>query len=282
MTSKSQTIALASLIAANAALGGCATAGKLVGAGDDRALAAKEAKADKAAAKDEEKVSLKIDKKARAAIEKEDILTQMTFWAREQGMHPDDVVAAQKFSEVLRKGGRADRAAEVASQALDRNPDNRELLRALGLALVSSGRSGEALRPLALLCKSDAKDYKARSALGVALDDQGRYEEARQAYKEALAIKPDDVGVLTNLGVSYLATGDTAKAEQVLRQAAALPDAGPETRQNLALAVGLQGRFAEAEQLQKVDLPPALVANNMAYIRGLLSDGRRWDDLKKR
>jgi Flp pilus assembly protein TadD len=132
-----------------------------------------------------------------------------------------------------------------------------------------------------MLAQTDPKDWRARSALGVALDEQGRYEDARQVYKEALAIKADDPGVLTNLGVSYLVAGDAPTAEKLLRQAAALPSAPPETRQNLALAVGLQGRLDEAEQLQKVDLPPALVANNMSYLRGLITDDRRWGDTRK-
>ena len=222
-----------------------------------------------------------IDKRARAAIEKEDILTQMTFWAREVGMHPNDRTAALKFSEVLRKGGSADRAVEVASAALD-TQSGRQGFAAARWRWRSSAL-GAAPRPCARwqqLCAADAKDYRARSALGVALDDQGRFDEARDAYRQALAIKADDPASLTNLGVSYLLTGEAAKAEGVLRQAAMLPNAGPETRQNLALAIGLQGRFSEAEQLEKVDLPPALVANNMSFIRGLLTDDRRWDDLK--
>jgi Flp pilus assembly protein TadD len=274
--------AVAGLIAAQILVSGCASVGGAHGlglkGGSAKAAAQKRADAQDAAPNSREQA--RIDKRARADIEHEDILTQMTFWAREQAIHPDDAETALKFSEVLRKGGRADRAAEIAGQALERTPDNRGLLRAYGLALIGSGRSGEALRPLALLCEADPKDARARTALGVALDEQGRFDEARQAYREALAIKADDVATLTDLGVSYLLTGDAAKAENVLRQAAALPAAGPETRQNLALAVGLQGKFGEAEQLQRVDLPEALVANNMAYLRSLLTDGRRWGDVR--
>ncbi len=223
----------------------------------------------------------KIDKTARAAVEREELLTQMTFWAGEYAAFPDDFEAAEKFAEVLRKAGRADRAVEVAGGALERAPGNIGLTRTYGLALLASGRSAEALRPLATLSQLDPTDWRALSALGVALDEQGRYEEARRAYKEALAIKADEPSVLTNMGVSYLLGGDAVTAEKLLRQASALPTAPAEARQNLALAVGLQGRFEEAEQLQKVDLPPALVANNMAYLRGLITDDRRWGDTRK-
>ncbi len=220
-----------------------------------------------------------IDHAARAAIGRKDILAQMMYWAGEHEAHPEDAEATVGFAEALRKGGRSARAVEVAAEGLARFPDDRRLLRTLGLSLIASKRSGEALRPLTTLADADPQDWRVRSAIGVALDEQGRFEEARARYREALAIKPDEPGVLTNLGVSHLMTGEAPQAEAFLRQAAALAGAGAETRQNLALAVGLQGRFAEAEQLQRVDLPPALVANNMAYLRGLLTDARRWDDL---
>jgi Flp pilus assembly protein TadD len=79
--------------------------------------------------------------------------------------------------------------------------------------------------------------------------------------------------------VSYILAGDPNAAEPILRPAVALPGAPPEARQNLAIALALTGSFAEAEQLQRVDLPPAQAAANVAYLRGLRSDGRRWGDL---
>lgn len=219
---------------------------------------------------------------SRARIVREDMLTQMAFWAQEYAANPDDIEAARSFSETLRLGGRHERAAQVAGEALGRHAGDAQLLRTLGLAYIGAQRPQEALRPLALAARTDASDWRSRSALGVALDQLGRYAEARRAYEEALAIQPDEPGVLTNMGVSHLMAGEPEQAEQILRQAAALPNAPPAARQNLALAVGLQGRFDEAEQLERIDLPPQLVAENMQYIRGLLSDGRRWSDLGPR
>ena len=74
-------------------------------------------------------------------------------------------------------------------------------------------------------------------------------------------------------------SGEAVEAEAVLRRAAAQPNAPAEARQNLAVAIALQGRFDEAEQIVRIDLPPAQAAANMTYLRGLLSDHRRWDDL---
>jgi Flp pilus assembly protein TadD len=219
------------------------------------------------------------DRHAREQITRQDMLTQMAFWAGEYDTFPNDLEAAQRFADTLRKGGRADRAASVAQEALQRFPQDRSLTLTYGLAQIAARNPQEALRPLALIASLDTHDWRVRSALGAALDQLGRYAEARQAYTEAFAIQPNDPGVLTNMGVSHLMEGDPAAAEPILRQAVAQPNAPAEARQNLAVAIALQGRFDEAQQLERIDLPPATVAANMQYLRGLLSDPHRWGDV---
>jgi len=219
------------------------------------------------------------DRHAREQITRQDMLTQMAFWASEYDTFPNDLEAAQRFAETLRKGGRADRAASVAQEALQRFPQDRSLTLTYGLAQLAARNPQEAIRPLTLVASMDARDWRVRSALGAALDQLDRFTEAREAYNEALVIQPNDPGVLTNMGVSHLMEGDPAAAEPILRQAMAQPNAPAEARQNLAVAVALQGRFDEAQQLERIDLPPATVAANMQYLRGLLSDPHRWGDV---
>jgi Flp pilus assembly protein TadD len=223
-----------------------------------------------------------IDRRAREQVSREDSLTQMAFWAGEYQTFPNDLEAAQRFAEALRKGGRTDRAAQVAGEALGRFPEDRPLLITYGLAQITLGRPQQALRPLTLVAAAEPENWRVRSAMGAALDQLGRFEEARQAYREALALQPNNPRVLTNMGVSHIMAGEPADAEPILRQAVALPGAPAEARQNLAIAVALQGRFDEAEQIERVDLPPAQAAQNIQYLRGLLSDPRRWNDMGRR
>lgn len=222
-----------------------------------------------------------VDRQARQRISREDMLTQMAFWAGEYAAFPNDLEAAQRFSEALRRGGRADRASQVAAEALNRFPEDHPLMTTYGLALVQSDHPQDALRPLALVAQAEPQNWRVRSALGAALDQLNRFDEARRAYQEALAIDPNNARVLTNLGVSHLMAGEPADAEPILRQASAIPNAPPEARQNLAIALALQGRFDEAEQIERIDLPPAQAAENIAYLRSLLADPRRWGDMRR-
>ena len=252
-------------LAALSTLAACATTGEGAGPGDNAQM---------------QSAARPVDRAARQAIGREDMLTQMAFWAGEYQAFPNDLEAAQRFADALRLGGRHDRAAQIAAEALGRFPDDRALMTTYGLAQLAGAHPQEALRPLALIAQAEPENWRVRNALGAALDQLGRFSEARRAYQEALALHPDDANVLTNLGVSHLMAGAPEEAEPILRQATALPGAPAQARQNLAIALALQGRFDEAEQLARVDLPPDAAAANVAYLRALLSDPRRWDELR--
>jgi Flp pilus assembly protein TadD len=255
---------LSAALLALSALAACATTGGATTADESGALAS---------------APRPVDRQARQRIEREDMLTQMAFWAGEYQTFPNDLEAAQRFAEALRKGGRVERAVQISGEAIGRFPEDRALLMTHGLAQIGAGNPQAALRPLAMVAAAEPENWRARSALGAALDQLGRYSDARRAYQEALALQPNDARILTNLGVSHILAGEPGEAEPILRQAAAITRAPPEARQNLAIALALQGRFDEAEQVARVDLPPAQAAANVAYLRGLLSDPRRWDEL---
>jgi Flp pilus assembly protein TadD len=220
-----------------------------------------------------------IDRRAREQVAREDSLTQMAFWAAEYQTFPNDLEAAQRFSEALRRGGRTDRAAQISGEALGRFPEDRQLLTTFGYSAITLGRPQHALRPLALVAAAEPENWRVRSALGAALDQIGRFAEARQAYREALALQPNNPRVLTNMGVSHIMAGEPENAEPILRQAVQQPGAPVEARQNLAISLALQGRFDEAEQIERVDLTPEQAAQNIRYLRSLLSDPRRWNDM---
>ena len=75
-------------------------------------------------------------------------------------------------------------------------------------------------------------------------------------------------------------SNDLTQAEAHMRKALTMIGVTSQMRQNLALVVGLQGRFDEARALLAADLPPDEVEANMAYIRSLLTQQNRWDQIK--
>lgn len=205
----------------------------------------------------------------REAIGDANLVAQATFWAREHENNPGDAEAAANLSNVTRRLGNAERAAQIANQALALAPENVELLRALGAALIENNRAPAAVEPLRRASTIDRRDTRALNLLGVALDQTNQHDAAREVYERAIEIDETNTVALTNLGLSHALSGDPATAETYLRRAAALPGADIRVRMNLALAVALQGRYDEAETIALQDLSPEEAAENMAYIRAM-------------
>ncbi len=213
----------------------------------------------------------------RRAIAEQSLVAQGAFWAEQYENNPADRDSAVAFADISRRLGNPARAATVANQALTLHPEDPDLLRILGAALIEDGRAEAAVGPLERLVARSRDDAHALNVLGAALDSTGRHGDAQTRYREALRLSPDDVAVLTNLGLSYVLAGDPAEGERHLRRAAELPGADARVRANLALSVAVQGRFQEAEAIAQQDLSADEAAANIAYVRAMLSGPRRWE-----
>jgi Flp pilus assembly protein TadD len=184
---------------------------------------------------------------------------------------PKDADAALRYGTALRAAGQRAQAVAVLEQATIAHPDNKALLAGYGRALADNGNFQQAFDVLSRAHTPDDPDWRILSAQGTALDQLGRHDEARQYYASALKIVPEEPLVLSNLGLSYVLSKDLPKAEETLRRAYSRAEADPRVRQNLAFVVGLQGRSAEAESIVKAGRPAAEAAENVAYLRRLLS-----------
>ena len=211
----------------------------------------------------------------REEIKLQDPMTQATFWSLEYEKSPGDVVAATEFAKALRGIGSEQRAAEVASQTLSLAPDNIELLVILGKSLLTSGDPGAAVDVLRRANNLAPDDLTVLGALGVAYDQTGRHREAQAAYRRVLQNDPNSASALSNLGLSLALTGQAEEAETLLRRAVVQPEAGTRERQNLALVLSVQGKFEEARSIGSTDLPDALVDQNIAYFKSMLTPKAR-------
>jgi Flp pilus assembly protein TadD len=206
-----------------------------------------------------------------------DLVAQSRFWMEELRKNPRDTEAALEASTTLRAIGSGDRAVQTAAMGIQVGQNDPRLWTALALALVADQQNEAALQALQKAISLNPRDARLHSSLGVIYDRLERPDLAAGAYQAALALAPGDSAILSNYGISVAMAGDLPRAETLLRQAVQNPIAPPQARQNLALVVGLQGRMTESEALASRDVPPAVAAENIAYLRRMLNGGdSRW------
>jgi Flp pilus assembly protein TadD len=222
----------------------------------------------------------------RAMAHRSPPLAAASFWAREADIDPTDVEAAVGLSQALRAMGNFDEAANALSKVLTANPNNVDGLMELARVQIARNQGFYAIEPARRAQALTPRDWRPVTLLAVAYEQAQRDDEALAAHRQAQALAPNNPTVLSNYAMYLAAHGDAAQAESLLRTAIALPGATIQVRQNLALVLGLQGRLAEAEKIARQDLPPELVANNMAYLRAAngapvpASASRNWDALR--
>jgi Flp pilus assembly protein TadD len=222
----------------------------------------------------------------RQMAQRMDPLARAAFWGREFTRDGADLEAAVGLSQALRALGRNDEALATAQQATIIAPANVEANLELARVAIAMNQGFYAIEPLKKVQGLAPHDWRPVSMLGVALEQAQRDDEALAAHLQAVRLAPESPSALANLGMFYAGHGDPAKAESLLRQAVTKPGADITVRQNLVLLLGLNGRFDEAEKLARQDLPPEMVANNMAYLRAAAATGpsapaaRSWDAMR--
>jgi Flp pilus assembly protein TadD len=222
----------------------------------------------------------------RAEIERLDPLARAAFWAREVDADQTDADARLKLAKALRALGKYEEAGENADQLLVMQPNNYEALLESARDRIAQNHGFYAIDPAQRAAALQPHDWRPISLQAVALEQSDRDSEALAAHQKALAMAPDNPATLSNLGMYYATHGDQAQAEALLRRAADAPGAGAQERQNLALVLGMAGRIDEAERLQRQDLPPQTVSNNLAYLRAATdptpsaASTRTWDSVK--
>jgi Flp pilus assembly protein TadD len=222
----------------------------------------------------------------RAEIERLDPLARAAFWARQVDADQTDTDARLKLAKALRALGKYEEAGENADQLLVVQPTNYEALLESARDRIAQNQGFYAIDTAQRAAALEPHDWRPVSLQAIGLEQSDRDSEALAAHQKALALAPNNPATLSNLGMYYATHGDGAKAEALLRRAVAAPGAGAQERQNLALVLGLEGKIAEAEPLERQDLPPQIVSNNLAYLRAATDpapaagSAHNWDQLK--
>jgi tetratricopeptide (TPR) repeat protein len=150
---------------------------------------------------------------------------------------------------VLREAGREQDAYDVLAEALERMPENVELLYDHAMAAERLDRLDvmeASLRKLISLRPDYAHAY---NALGYTLADRGlRLEEAQALIEKALELSPEDGQILDSMGWVLFRRGQTEQAIEYLEKAwQLLPDA--EIGAHLGEALWHAGRADEARRI---------------------------------
>jgi Flp pilus assembly protein TadD len=218
----------------------------------------------------------------RAEADRLPPLVKAAFWAREVDIDQTDMEARLKLARALRGIDKFDEAMATVDQLLVVQPNNFEALLESARDRIAANKGFYAIEPAQRAEVLAPRDWRPVSLLAVALEQSDRESEALAAHQKAFALAPNNPAAISNLGMYYATHGDPAQAEPLLRKAAGLPGATAQERQNLALVLWMQGRYAEAEQLERQDLPPDQVANNLAYLHASTDGGagHTWESLK--
>ena len=210
----------------------------------------------------------------------EALQASVTYWGKRYRSNDRDPKTALNYGQSLRLLGRNEQALAVLEKLATEQPKDKVVLAAYGKALATMGRFQQALQVLQTAQTPTTPDWRLYSAMGAIYDQTGDFQKARAYYDKALLQAPDAPSVLSNYGLSYLLEGDLVSAENYLRQAAKNPQADSRVRQNLALALGLQGKFGEAEAIASNELSPQQAAENMTYLKQMLSQRNNWNKIK--
>ena len=158
-----------------------------------------------------------------------------------------------------------DDAVEKYQKALEINPDNASVHRALGTALAMQGMLEEARVHFVESIRLEPDVAEAHSKLGVVLQRLGRFQEAIEPCRRAIEIEPEDATPYFTLGLVLLELDRLEEARTYLSQAARLNSDDPSPRVKLAEVLLGEGKPDEAVVHvrsvveQKPDHVPALL-----------------------
>lgn len=162
-------------------------------------------------------------------------------------------------AQLLREANRPADAFDVLDKALERLPNNPELLYDHGMAAERIDKIDVMERSMRKLIELRPDHAHAHNALGYTLADRNmRLDEALKLITRALELLPKDPHIIDSMGWVLYRQGKLVEAEKYLRQAFEIkPEA--EVATHLGEVLWQQGKTAEARKLwqQAMQLDPA-------------------------
>jgi tetratricopeptide (TPR) repeat protein len=137
-------------------------------------------------------------------------------------------------------------AVEDYQRGLEVEPENVELLNAMGFALFQQGKSSEAVVALEKALEVDPKHWKAHNNMALASIELGELELAEAHYRESLAIEPQ-AAIYNDLGFVLERQGMPEEAAEAYAMALELDPESAAAHYNLGASLARGGEYEQAE-----------------------------------
>lgn len=167
---------------------------------------------------------------------------EYTLWADTVKKSPDSAVVQGELGNALLSMGRTDEAIEHHGLAAALAPNDWLILNNFGFALATKGLWDDAITQYrtALLLGPLAED-RIYVNMGFALDKKGLTEEATENYETALRLNPSNVKARFSLGLAYARSGRLDKAVGEFQAALQLRPDYAEVHSSLGTTYGMLG-----------------------------------------
>ena len=160
-------------------------------------------------------------------------------------LNPDIALARLSLARIYLDMARAGRARDELNAALERTPNQPQLLALLGEAERQLGNTARAIDLTKQALTIDPSAAQARYYLGLALTDAGQHAAAIKELQQVVQSGANGAEANLGLGSAYLAAGRSKEAVGALREAVRLEPSRPEAHVWLARAYRVNGQIAE-------------------------------------
>ncbi len=137
-------------------------------------------------------------------------------------------------------------AVKIYQRGLEVEPENVELLNAMGFALFQQGKSEDAIVALEKALEVDPEHAKSHNNMALASIDIGELELAEAHYRESLSIEPHPA-IYNDLGFVLERQGLSFEAIDMYRKSLEMDPESASAHYNLAASLARSEDFAEAE-----------------------------------
>ncbi|HEX7349186.1 MAG TPA: tetratricopeptide repeat protein [Rhodanobacteraceae bacterium] len=186
---------------------------------------------------------------------------------------PDDSELARLHGVALLMLGRATEARQALETALRLDPTNADAHSNLASAVLAAGDTNRAVTLLEQAVAAQPGNAALHNNLANALRAAGDDARARDEYLAALAVAPNHFGALVNLAATELSLGMSREAEARLRSALA-KQPHPQAWLLLGHVLHRSQRYAEAQAAYEAGAKLAPSAAQFPYHAGLMADER--------